>query len=242
MGSICSSIGLCCSGCLHCTMWSTRREVKKGNKHLEELRKELKKVSMESQLTREEIRQHRRPPSADGPSGGGGGTTIVVVRDEAQLHTLRLRLLAQKKHIRFLQTTIAAVEQTKMDHELKLMAPKIDAANQFVAKSNIRHTETYRALHQGLSRTAVATEMRRSEQHDMDQTLDELQGSSTQESAALLRDDPDLEGFAPTTDDLDEADKDTPMRQAFLHSMPSVPKTSANHRKELLEPEDLELA
>lgn len=237
MGSVCSSINLCCSGCLHCWSWQTHRQVKKGNKHLEELRKQLRQVSTESQLIREEIRQQRQPPPSDG-SGGGGGTTIVVVRDPMQLRHLQDRLLGKKQQILHLQTAISAVEKAKNDHELKLLAPKLQAAHEFAAKSHIKNTRAYQALHQDLSRTVVASEMRRSEQRDMDKTLEELQGGAGQESTALLDDDPDLQGFARSTEEIE--DEEDQARTRRLPAMPSVPTTAVTaKRKDFLEMDDL---
>ena len=205
---------------------------------MEELKRDLKKVSMESQLIREEIRQQRQPPPSD---GSGGGTTIVVVRDPMQLRHLQDRLLGKKQQILHLQTAISAVEKTKNDHELKLLAPKLKAAHEFAAKSHVKNTRAYQALHQDLSRTVVASEMRRSEQHDMDKTLEELQGGAGQENTALLEDDPELQGFARTTEEVED-EEDQARTRRLQQALPSVPATAvtATRRKDFLEMEDLQ--
>lgn len=207
MGSICSSIGLCCTACLHCEVFQTYRAVKKaekgvaeGNEHLKELQEQFDVLLTQNKLFREQIQQMQgQPPKPPGDGSGGGGAVVtlpVVGAKAAELQITRELLADNIRQLNFLRKVITNIYKGRSAHELTVRLPAIRKAQRYAMKGRQHDSLTYQAVNQETAQLVMMDELATEHHQAFDETLKDVSpASSTEEDEDLFRGVPELQGY-----------------------------------------------
>ncbi len=251
MGSICSSIGLCCTGicsaCLHCQAVRTYRSVEEGEKGVKEananikaLQGQFEMLATQNQLFRETIHQLKGQPPKPPGDGGGGGTMValpVVGAKAAELEITRELLADNIRQMNLLRKVIISLYKTRSNHELAVRLPAIRKAQKCAMKGSKDTHATYTEVNQETTRLAMMDELVSEEHHAFDDTVRDVSpASSTEDDEAFYQNDPDLQGYkikdAPAVPQRQRMDHQHHESQV-LSVMPSATQTRPSNVLEL---------
>ena len=242
MGSICSSIGLCCTACLHCEVFQTYRAVKKaekgvaeGNEHLKELQKQFDVLLTQNKLYQEQIQQMQgRPPRPPGDGGGGTVATLPKVGPKASELRIAYGLLKDnERQLLFVQQAIIGVHQSRQAHEMTTRLPVIRKAQRYSMKGIEHDYKTYTKVNQDNSQWAMMGELADEQHQAFDDTLKDVSPASSTEDDERLHDTKDYQmSDAPSVPQRQRMDHQHHESQV-LSVMPSATQTRPSNVLEL---------